>query len=134
MSKTSKKLVSEKTKAARKDLVERSQLAKIEIEANVLTGGPVLTVNEMLVKHYMEETRAINFHTFKEWKEKGFNVKKGSTAFRVWSKPRKAKNEQEANNVKTGEKETIENAYKFWGMCCLFNENQVEAAGEREAA
>lgn len=83
-------------------------------------------VNELIMNHYQQKTGAKDFRTFKQWKEAGFSVKKGEKSFRVWSAPLKGKNETELVDANTKEPKTVESNFQFWGMCCLFNEFQVE--------
>ena len=97
--------------------------AKKAIAYILETTGEELGVNEYLIREYMAESGANHFKTFKQWKDEGYGVNKGESAFRVWSAPFKAKKKIEAPAYR--EAETLEQKYRFFGMCCLFNELQV---------
>ncbi len=105
--------------------LKKIRLAKVETEAEKLY-WTLIGVNGLILNHYHETTGAKVFKTFKQWKEDGYSVKKGEKAFRVWSAPLNGKNATEMLDVKTQEPKTVESNFKFWGMCCLFNEFQVE--------
>lgn len=79
------------------------------------------SVNEAIVEVYKKENEEITeLHTFLEWKDKGYRVKKGEKAFPIWGRKRKAKKTVE----KEGEEE--EKEFKFFPVCYLFADNQVE--------
>jgi len=75
-------------------------------------------VNEALVMSYKDKNHK-KFHTFMDWKEKGFMVKRGAKAFCVWSGPLK----KEVENKK-GEKEESETG--FFGIAHIFSNYQVD--------
>ncbi|PCJ22890.1 MAG: hypothetical protein COA96_13095 [SAR86 cluster bacterium] len=106
---------------ARGELIEKSQEAKALIELLLTTTGEILGINEMLVRMHSDSTGCKEFKTFHDWKKVGFRVIKGESAYRIWAKPIKAKAANESN---TKEDEDA-SQYKFWPMCCLFNESQV---------
>ena len=74
-----------------------------------------VTINEGLIDTYSKGNE-LEFNTFKQWKEKDFQVKKGSKAFAVWGKPRKVP-------VPDSDKD---DEFKFWPICYLFSQDQVE--------
>ena len=120
MSKDTKTTRREKFLEKRKQLIALSQLMRELIEA-----GEVETVNEGLIETYKEQNPgAEEFNTFNQWKEKGFTIIKGSTAFVVWGQPRKAEQTPE------GSDEPEE--YKYWPLCYLFSNEQVFKKGETE--
>lgn len=73
--------------------------------------------NELLLTHYKETTGAKEFHTFKQWKEKGFCVNKGQQSFRFWGTPLGARD-------KSGDSED-HSKDSFFPMCCVFSDQQV---------
>jgi len=77
-----------------------------------------LTVNDVLIINYSNKNHQ-EFHTFMDWKEKGFMVKKGAKAFCVWSSPIKGK-------VKNKEGEKEEGETKYFGIAHLFSNYQVK--------
>ena len=100
-------------------LIQFSKLIKLKMETGDIEKN---TINESLIDMYSNEKHQ-EFYTFKDWKKKGYKVKKGSKAFFVWSKPIKAtkKNEKKEMDEKTEDK------YKFFGIAYLFSNNQVES-------
>lgn len=111
---------------ARRVLMIRSREAKEVALKTAIRTGVMLTVNEVLLSFYKDESGAKDFRRFDEWKEAGFMVKKGESAYRVWGTPKQFSKNQEMENVATGNTESIESKFEFWPMCCIFNENQVE--------
>lgn len=79
------------------------------------------TVNEMLFLHY--EISDKEKHTFKAWLEKGFVVRKGEKAYKIWSSPVRAK--------KTVEDSEEEKSYKFFNVCFIFTVDQVDPKAEK---
>lgn len=119
---------------ARRQLMIRSREAKeLSIKLLAMT-GELRSVNEILLDFYKEETGAKDFRRFDEWKEAGFMVKKGESAYRVWGSPKQFTKTQEMQDVTTGNTDNIESKFEFWPMCCIFNENQVEPFSSTTAA
>lgn len=114
---------------AREKLITLSAEIKLQAALIAAMTGKELTVNQGLVMHYQIKSGCKDFRTFYQWKDAGFKVKKGAESFRVWGSPIKA-----TSKVEQGEgegEEAAEDKYKYWPMCCLFNESQVEPL-ERE--
>ncbi len=123
-----------KPNPAKLELIELSKIAQAEIEFLMDSEGEEVTVNEWLVAHYKEQTGAKEFHSYKGWAELGYQVQKGSIAFRVWAKPRKVTKKEEVENIQTGAVEDSEKKYKFWGMASIFSDQQVQKIENEEAA
>jgi len=104
---------SDAVKAKRKELSALSQLIKQQIEIGDLEAE---TVNEGLIETY-SDGEEVEFNTFHQWKDKGFKIKKGSKAFLVWGKPRQ---------VPVPDSDDEDDEFKFWPLCYLFSEEQVE--------
>lgn len=120
MSKGSKKNKKEQFLANRKKLIALSQGARELIET-----GEYGTVNEALTGMYAEENEGIEeFKTFNQWKQDGYTIIKGSTAFLVWGQPRKVE------QVPEGADEPEE--FKYWPLCYLFANTQVFKPGEEK--
>lgn len=83
-----------------------------------------VTVNEVIINRMYKSANHREFNTFKGWKEKGFKVIKGSKAFFIWSKPRKAQRMSEEQSNEDEEKITQE--YEFFGVANLFSNAQVQ--------
>lgn len=109
------------SKEKRQYLRELSKKAKFILS---LGSDEFETVNEVLVDQYTnQEGEESEFHTFKEWKRRGYTIKKGETAFLVWGKPRKLKAEDAAEEE---EKEGT----SFFPVAHLFSSNQVERSAK----
>ena len=115
-------------------LIQKSNLAKETIKMKIAQAktqeeaisAACLTVNQVLVSMYEEETKSSGFKLFKEWKELGFKVKAKSKGFAIWARPKKGAEKVEVTRVDTGESEEKEFNYEFFPMCYLFHEGQVE--------
>lgn len=114
-----KKLSDKKAK-----LIELSQIAKQMRDNNAPEIEDMIeapTINNIILHCFYPKGE---YNTYKGWKEKGYQVAKGSKAFSIWGKKRKFKKEVE-NKGKTEEKE-----YSAFPMANLFHESQVEAIEE----
>lgn len=100
----------------RNALIELSKIAKMRQEED-LEG---MSINEILVEVFYTDKENFEFNTFKQWKQKGMNIKKGATAFLVWGSKRKNK-EVQAEPVSEDEK-----TFEFFPVCYLFSNNQVQ--------
>jgi antirestriction protein ArdC len=108
---------------------KRNFLRSLSKDAELLVeSGECETVNEYLLILYQEqEGEEAEFHTYKQWRKLGHQVKKGESAFLVWGRPRKIESEEDAKEAKEGESEE-ENSKKdeFYPLAYLFSSNQVE--------
>lgn len=75
-------------------------------------------LNYYLLNHIYQTDGATEFNTFKQWKEQGRTIKKGSTAFAIWGQPIRPK-------VKSETKEEEQDEYKYFPMCYLFSNLQL---------
>lgn len=105
-------------------LIELSQIAKGMREM----GAPELegmteepTINNIIMHVFYPEGE---YSTYKGWKDKGYQVKKGSKAFPVWGKKLKFRKEVETP------KGTKEKEYSAFPLANLFHESQVEKVQE----
>lgn len=127
------KKINPETVAARQALIAMSQEAQDMME--MAADGMELEgfdgcekVNDFLLVMHQQATGCEHFKTFHDWKKEGYKVKKWSKSFRVWGSPLKAKKqgeEQQPEAVQEAESDA-EKTFKFWPMCSLFNESQVE--------
>lgn len=99
----------------------RMAVSTSEAECEALA---MMSTNDLLIEHYQRKTGASVFHKFKDWKEKGFSVQKGETAFRVWAAPTRDKKHGEVVRH-DGTREETESSFEFFPMCCLFSDLQV---------
>lgn len=106
---------------SKKELAQLSQSLKLSIDMGQAPEAFYFcqTTNEILTLYYGIKGE---LKTFKQWKEAGFKVKKGSKAYKFWSKPIKAKAKAAQGEEAKEEKE----AFEFFGVCNLFSQDQVE--------
>lgn len=107
---------------------KRQKLIKLSIQAKQIAKATDSTVNEVLLNIFYQEEEGgeLEFSTYKGWKEKGYQVRKGEKSFAIWGKPRKA----QKVNAETSEEEK----YKYWPMAFLFRADQVDKVLEHESA
>lgn len=104
----------------RENLKAISKIAQMAIK-NCATEAE--TVNQYVTDLYKSDNPGIEeLNTFHQWKDKGFSIIKGSTAFVVWGSPRKGKLEEPV--ISTDGKEDDE--FEFFPLCYLFSNEQVE--------
>jgi hypothetical protein len=107
----------------------RDNMAEAAETANEALFWTSRTTNYMLLNHMYETEGAEEFNTFKQWKEQGATIKKGSKAFLVWGQPvgkQKAKEAQEK-----GQQPAEDDDYKYFPICYLFSDKQVITAKEK---
>ncbi len=80
------------------------------------------TMNQILIEFY-ESCGFHDFHTYRQWKEKGKQVKKGEKAFLLWAKPLSSQKEKAPKNDLS--EETNEGP-EFFPLCYVFASCQVE--------
>lgn len=95
-----------------------------------LTDGECDTKNEYLIYIYSESLASqygisvhdIEFKTFKQWKEEGRKIKKGSKAYSVFSAPKKIKARATEQDQKSQQPagEDDKKTRKVYFRCCLF--------------
>ena len=95
--------------------------------AKILAGVPAkfrgcYTLNACLEVIYREQTGQTEFHTFRDWKAKGYSVRKGEHGFMLWSTPKIMKFET-GKTLENGdpEKETVER----FAVAYVFHAGQV---------
>lgn len=103
----------------RKRLKEQSKLVKPLIEC-----GEYNSVNEALKEAviFEQNPEITKLNTFEQWKKQGFSVKKGEKAFLVWGSPRTIPQDEENDE------------FKYWPICYLFGNTQVEKTKVREVS
>ncbi|MGI4870438.1 MAG: hypothetical protein ACRYFX_04580 [Janthinobacterium lividum] len=119
----------ERARNLRAQLCADSALARQLIEM-----GEADSVNEALIEFYTDEVNE-EFNTFGQWLKLGMAVKKGEHCrFPVWGEPvDRAKPGTEAQPTPTVQAgaEAEDDATKFWPICKLFSNAQVEAKTPR---
>ena len=89
-----------------------------------------IRINDIIADWYRKESGATVFKTFAQWKNDGFNIKKGSKAFILWSKKRIATKGEETTSNNLEATENAEISYEFFPIAYLFSDLQVEKAQE----
>ena len=86
------------------------------------------TINEMLHDYYAKKSNITELNTFDQWKDKGYQVRRGEKAFLFWGKPRsKQKQEEQPTEEQTEQEQpTEQNAKKdeYFPICYLFDISQ----------
>lgn len=103
----------------------QEQINKANTEKELLYWSSV-RINDIIAQWYREESGATTFKTFKQWKEEGFSIKKGSKAFILWAKKRKATKQDEQSQK--GHEPSLDE-YEFFPIAYLFSDLQVEKGG-----
>lgn len=127
----------EKTKTARQleASEKREQLKAISAELQaqrdlmqVMGVEDLPTINEMLHDYYAKKSNITELNTFDQWKDKGYQVRRGEKAFLFWGKPRsKQKQEEQPAEEQTEQEQPAEqNAKKdeYFPICYLFDISQ----------
>lgn len=121
----------EKTKTARQleASEKREQLKAISAELQaqrdlmqVMGVEDLPTINEMLHDYYVKKSNITELNTFDQWKDKGYQVRRGEKAFLFWGKPRSKQKQEE----QPAEEPTEQNAKKdeYFPICYLFDISQ----------
>ncbi len=88
------------------------------------------TLNKAIVHWYQTEANdmSLEFKTFKQWKDEGFKVIKGSKGFVVWGKQKQKveKTEEQTQDSSEDKKEETEDL-GFFPISHIFSSDQVEA-------
>lgn len=74
-----------------------------------------LPLNFFITNYIYKEDGITEFNQFKQWQEKGFQVKKGEKAFPIWGKP--IRREQAENELPEDD---------FFPICYVFSNLQVQ--------
>jgi hypothetical protein len=103
----------------------RERLKELSAGAQLLVKeGAYASVNEFLIEMYKENDPGITeFNTYVQWREKGFQVQKGSEAYLVWGKPHELKNKDKDPKNEESEEE---DEFKYFPVCYLFANTQVK--------
>src|SRR4051812_32807149 len=98
---------------------KRNELKGISrVIQQAVKAGVYESVNEGLMNMYREQGHT-TLHSFKQWLEQGYCVRKGERALLLWGEPRKA-----ANKEKKSEKE--EDEFSFFPLAYVFSQLQVD--------
>ena len=100
--------------------VELRELSNKLVKDNKDKVDEGVRVNELLIQYYMQRLGAKELNTFEQWRNKGFQVRKGSVSFMVWGKPLKEQKDQEDPD----DTQDMENP-NYFPVCHLFDVSQV---------
>lgn len=76
-------------------------------------------LNQYILNVYKAQTGAKVFKTFKQWKDEGYTIIKGSKGYPIFSRPIGAIKASQGKEASTEE-------FKYFGTAILFNELQVK--------
>lgn len=112
-------------KERRKQLSELSHQLKL---ANLrLMQNACITVNDLLIKYYEKQAGApLELNTYEQWRERGYQVRKGSISYMVWGKPLNTKKKKEDPDNPDKDKNE-EGKEDFFPVCHLFDKSQCYA-------
>ena len=97
----------------RQQLIEMSKGVK-----TLISEGAYETVNEALIEMYRKTNPNItDFKTLHDWNKAGKRIRKGSKAYLIWARPK---------NITKHQAQTEEEKMKYFPMCFLFSNEQVE--------
>lgn len=92
------------------------------------------TVNNKLMKFIYNPTGALEFRSFKKWKEQKFTVRKGQKAFLLWGQPlENDKNSKDKDKKKESATDEEDNT-KFFPVAYVFSSDQVHKIKKKEPA
>ena len=135
-----------KVNPKRQKLIELSRKAKQIMQdikhptmQRLLKADKPFTVNNVVMSEFYPEGE---YNTYKQWQKLGYQVKKGSKSYTVWSKPiRKTAKANDSDKVQAVNKvldkgfevegdNDLVSLSKYWGIAYLFHESQVEAKAD----
>ncbi len=116
---TNKETRAEMAKERRRELQKLSNKLKSD-NAILMLEDPTLTVNDLLVQFYKQRFNAKELKTYEQWKNFGFQVKRGEVSFMVWGTPRTIKFENKQDQTADPEEKD-----DFFPVCHLFDSSQV---------
>lgn len=111
-------------RARRKQLSELSHQLKIA-NLMLMQMDASITINDLLIRYYEKQAGApLDLNTYEQWRERGYQVRKGSVSFMVWGKPLNTKKKEDPDNPNTDDTEGKED---FFPVCHLFDKSQCYA-------
>lgn len=97
-------------KDKRQELKTLSQGFKILVKE-----GAINSINAGLITHYAKQGHT-TLHSYRKWRQLGFQVKRGSKALMLWGEPKLRKQEEQSE----------ENEKSFFPVAYVFSNLQVE--------
>lgn len=96
--------------------------------AELVKFGQYPNVNAAIIGEFHRKGEHQVFHTYRQWQEQGYQVKKGSKSFHIWSRPIDAIKAQENPDTPA----TDEAERKYFAVAFLFSNAQVEPIQQHE--
>ena len=114
----------------------REQLKALSLEVKDLVEEREFeNINEAILETFYRTQTHREFKTYKQWQKDGMQVKLGSKAYLLWARPKQVKNKEAEKEAKKPEQsEGEEDKYKFFPICYLFSNAQVEPIQEEVTA
>ena len=96
-----------------------------------MTGADYIpTINEMLHAYYAKQAEITELNTFDQWKEKGYQVRRGEKAYLFWGKPKSRQqqpteptDEEQSEQAQQVEPTTAKKG-DYYPLCYLFDISQ----------
>ena len=111
-------------RARRKQLSELSHQLKLA-NLMLMQMDASITVNDLLIRYYEKQAGApLELNTYEQWRERGYQVRKGSVSYMVWGKPLNTKKKKEDPDNPDKDEEGKED---FFPVCHLFDKSQCYA-------
>lgn len=113
----------------RHELISMTSQLKAAAASGKISGATADTPANTLLKMYYSKKGHTELKTYDEWKESGYQVKRGEHALMVWSSKKTFK----YNKLDEAGKATSEQGeYSAFSICNLFSQLQVEVIARKE--
>ena len=96
----------------------------------LLKEGAINSINEGLAGYYAEQGHT-ELHSFNQWKQNGYVVKKGSKALLFWGQPQDVR-KNSGQDTQQQPQQDGEGKEQFYPLAYLFSNLQVEKMGTRQ--
>jgi hypothetical protein len=93
---------------------------------DLVKSGEYETINDAVINTFYKDNVHHIFKSFPKWHEEGYTVKKGSKAFVVWGRPKRAQEQEKAEQQGKEATPTDEDSRDFYPLAYLFSNAQVE--------
>jgi hypothetical protein len=110
--------------------LRREQLKKLSNDlklANALLIANGEKINNLLVEYYRQKFEVTELKTYEQWKNFGFQVKRGSLSYMVWGTPKTIKIKNDADPTADPKEKD-----DFFPVCHLFDAKQVAPIETKE--
>lgn len=114
-------------------LARRAELVTFTKKVMEFYGLPLPTgVNDYIVHYYREEVLGYHadLYTYNQWMREGYKVKKGESSYTVWGRPLELERLPKEGETSGDD----DNPFKWFTVCHLFANHQVEKMSEEDHA